>query len=341
MVFNQFKLRLAEQGFIPDRILRWGMQRLCQQRLVQERLKSQSGIGRDESLEIAVETTAANEQHYEVPAKFYEMVLGINRKYSCCWWDAHTENLDDAEELALARTVANAGIQDGMRILDLGCGWGSLTVWLAERFPDVEITALSNSNSQREYIDHRLQEKRLGKRVNLITEDINAFEPEKQFDRIISIEMMEHVRNHSRLFANLSNWLASDGQVLTHVFAHHHLSYDFETKGTNDWMGRYFFTGGMMPNHSTLPNAATGFQLQKQDRWSGTHYEKTSLAWLENMDANKVSILEVFQQCYQKDARLWWNRWRMFFLAVAELFGFAEGQEWGVIQQRFGKEVVR
>lgn len=338
MGLSQFKLSLAEKGLIPDKVLRWAMRRLCQQRLVQERSRNQSGILRDESLEIAVETTAANEQHYEVPAKFYEMVLGINRKYSCCWWDAETDNLDAAEELALARTVSNAGVQDGMQILDLGCGWGSLTVWLAERFPNVEVTAISNSNSQREYIDLRLQEKGLGDRVKLITADINAFEPKKVFDRIISVEMMEHVRNHSRLFGNLSKWLASDGEILTHVFAHQDLSYDFETDGANDWMGRYFFTGGMMPNHSTLTKAASGFQVQKEDVWSGTHYEKTSLAWLKNMDANKTNILEVFRNCYQKDARLWWNRWRMFFLAVAELFGYAGGREWGVIQQRFRKE---
>ncbi|MEL0095333.1 MAG: cyclopropane-fatty-acyl-phospholipid synthase family protein [Planctomycetaceae bacterium] len=334
---SQFKLSLAEKGLIPDSVLRWGMRRLCQQRLVQERSKNQSGMRRDESLEIAVETTAANEQHYEVPARFYEMVLGMNRKYSCCWWNAETENLDAAEELALARTVANAGVQDGMQILDLGCGWGSLTVWLAERFPNVEVTAISNSNSQREYIDLRLKEKGFRNRVKLITADINAFEPNKQFDRIISVEMMEHVRNHSRLFANLSNWLVSDGEILTHVFAHQDLSYDFDTDGANDWMGRYFFTGGMMPNHSTLSKAASGFKVQKEDVWSGTHYEKTSLAWLKNMDANKSNIMQVFRQCYQKDARLWWNRWRMFFLAVAELFGYAGGQEWGVIQQRFRK----
>ncbi len=338
MGLSHFKLSLAEKGFIPDKVLRWAMRRLCQQRLVQERSRNQSGILRDESLEIAVETTAANEQHYEVPAKFYEMVLGINRKYSCCWWDAETDNLDAAEESALARTVANAGVQDGMQILDLGCGWGSLTVWLAERFPNVEVTAISNSNSQREYIDLRLQENGLGDRVKLITADINAFEPKKVFDRIISVEMMEHVRNHSRLFGNLSKWLASDGEILTHVFAHQDLSYDFETDGANDWMGRYFFTGGMMPSHSTLTKAASGFQVQKEDVWSGTHYEKTSLAWLKNMDANKTNILEVFRNCYQKDARLWWNRWRMFFLAVAELFGYAGGREWGVIQQRFRKE---
>lgn len=337
MGLSQFKLSLAEKGLIPDSVLRWGMRRLCQQRLVQERSKNQSGMRRDESLEIAVETTAANEQHYEVPARFYEMVLGMNRKYSCCWWNAETENLDAAEEFALARTVANAGVQDGMQILDLGCGWGSLTVWLAERFPNVEVTAISNSNSQREYIDLRLKEKGFENRVKLITADINAFEPNKQFDRIISVEMMEHVRNHSRLFANLSNWLVSDGEILTHVFAHQDLSYDFDTDGANDWMGRYFFTGGMMPNHSTLSKAASGFQVQKEDVWSGTHYEKTSLAWLKNMDANKSNIMQVFRQCYQKDAKLWWNRWRMFFLAVAELFGYAGGQEWGVIQQRFRK----
>lgn len=338
MVFNQVKLSLAEHGFIPDKILRWGMRRLCQHRLMQERSKSRHGITRDESLQIAVETTAANEQHYEVPAEFYEMVLGIHRKYSCCWWDAETQQLDTAEELALARTVANAEVQDGMRILDLGCGWGSMSVWLAERFPSADIVAVSNSNSQREYISLRLQQKGLESRVKVITADINEFDPEKQFDRIISVEMMEHVRNHSRLFTNLSKWLAPQGKILTHVFAHQDLSYDFETEGANDWMGRYFFTGGMMPNHSTLPTAAKGFQMQKQDIWSGTHYEKTSLAWLKNMDANKDRILKVFQQCYESDAKLWWNRWRMFFLAVAELFGFSEGREWGVVQQRFSKD---
>lgn len=340
MVFNQLKLSLAEQGYIPDKILRWGMHRLCRQRLAQERQKSRQGLVRDETEAIAVETKAANQQHYEVPAQFYEMVLGRNRKYSCCWWDAETGDLDAAEDLALARTVNNAGVQSGMEILDLGCGWGSLTVWLAENFPNVGITAVSNSNSQREYIEFRLREKGLDGRVRVITEDINAFDPGRKFDRIISIEMLEHVRNHSRLFANLAGWLAPRGQILTHVFAHYDLSYDFETEGDHDWMGRYFFTGGMMPNHSTLPNAANGFEVLKQDLWCGTHYQKTSLAWLKNMDANKQMIMEIFQQCYQKDARIWWNRWRMFFLAVAELFGFAAGREWGVIQQSLGKQVV-
>ena len=338
MLFSQLKLSLAERGFIPDAIIRWGIRNLCQKRLLSETRNLERGITRNETLDIAVETAAANAQHYEVPALFYELVLGSNKKYSCCWWNDETETLKEAEANALARTADNAAVEDGMEILDLGCGWGALTLWLVDNFPNVKITSVSNSNSQREYITQRLSTLGKANRVDVITNDINDFEPGKTFDRIISIEMMEHIRNHSRLFENISSWLVKDGQVLTHVFAHKTLSYDFDPNGADDWMAKYFFTGGMMPSHSTLPKAAKGFQLVEQDIWPGKHYESTSMAWLRNMDMNKSSILNIFQQCYKNDYMLWWNRWRMFFLAVAELFGYSEGNEWGVVQQRFQRE---
>ncbi|MEC7564995.1 MAG: cyclopropane-fatty-acyl-phospholipid synthase family protein [Planctomycetota bacterium] len=317
--------------------MRRAIRNLCRKRILREQRNQEKGISRIESAEIAVETEAANEQHYEVPAEFYALVLGHHRKYSCGWWETDTNNLDQSEELALSRTVRNAHIEDGMSILDLGCGWGALTLYLARQFPNCSITSVSNSHSQRIFIEQQLKQRALENHVQVITRNINSFEPTKRFDRIVSIEMFEHIRNHDRLFQNLSNWLKPDGEILTHVFAHHKFSYNFDITSSHDWMARYFFTGGMMPNHQTLPKAAQLFQLREQDVWSGIHYQKTALSWLDKMDGNQSSIMEIFSQCYPGKARVWWNRWRIFFMAVAELFGFHQGNEWGIVQQRFSQ----
>ncbi len=287
---------------------------------------------------VAIETDAANEQHYMVPTDFFKLVLGKQLKYSCALWPHGVTDLDQAEQAMLKLYGERAGLADGQNILELGCGWGSLTLWMAASYPAASITAVSNSASQREHIEAEARARGLDN-VQIITADVNHFTPpDEHYDRIISIEMFEHMRNYQTLLQRVASWLHDDGLLFVHIFCHHRLMYPFETEGEHNWMGKYFFTGGLMPALDTLLHFQQDLLLQ--DFWAvdGRHYEKTSNAWLALLDQRSEQVLQVCQQTYgEAQAKIWRQRWRMFFMACAELFGMHNGREWLVGHYLFSK----
>lgn len=336
-------IELCERGLIPDALARLGMRRMIAQRLVDEcagdgEARSRRHLALVQELRqspIAINTQDANAQHYEVPAGFFHRHLGPRLKYSSCFYETGQETLAQAEEAMLSLYAQRAGLQDGMRILDLGCGWGSLSLWLAEKYPRSQIVGLSNSVGQREFIQARAQERGLGN-VRALTGNVAEFDFPNDgvaagFDRVISIEMFEHMRNYAALLAKIARWLNRDGRLFVHIFAHKLLAYPFEVKDVSDWMTQYFFSGGLMPSESLLLNFQDDLKAVGQWWVSGVHYERTSNHWLAGMDANKAAILEIFRKFYgEKDAAVWFQRWRMFYMGVAEFFGYANGNEWGV-----------
>jgi cyclopropane-fatty-acyl-phospholipid synthase len=338
-------ISLAEHQLLPDKLIRFGIKRLLKQRLQDEYANDpeQRNQRYQQLLEtlrqspIAIETAAANAQHYEVPAAFYHYALGSHLKYSSCYWDEQTGNLDQAEARMLSLTAERAELGDGQRILELGCGWGSLTLWMAAQFPHSHITAVSNSNSQRHYIQEQAKQRGLDN-IDVITCDVNQLALDQPFDRIVSVEMFEHMRNYENLLGKVAGWLKADGKLFVHIFCHKQLAYPFETEGEDNWMGRYFFTGGLMPAQDTLLHFQKDLQLQTQWHLSGSHYQKTAEAWLANMDQHHQEIRAVFIATYgKKQARIWQQRWRIFFMSCAELFGYSEGNEWRVAHYIFVK----
>ena len=336
--------RLAESGLIPDGLLRFGIRRLCATRLREERAGGEEAVwsrfrDRLEQLRqspLALHTDAANRQHYELPPRFFELCLGKRLKYSSCYYPTGRETLDEAEEKMLALYDERAELVDGQDILELGCGWGSLTLWMAARYPGSRITAVSNSRPQREHIEARCRE--LGLRnVRVITEDVNRLSLDPaQFDRVVSVEMFEHVRNYQVLLERIASWLRPGGKLFVHIFCHRELMYPFETERDDDWMGRHFFTGGLMPAADTFLHFQQHMVVEQEWRLAGSHYEKTSNHWLANQDANREEILRVLAGTYgTAQARLWHQRWRMFWMACAELFGYDHGNEWLVGHYRF------
>ena len=338
-------IELCERGLVPDALTRYGIRRLCAQRLREE--------GRDEPAQaqarfarlldelrrspIAIETQAANAQHYELPTRFFQLCLGARLKYSSCYYPRGDEGLDEAEEAMLALYGERAALADGQRILELGCGWGSLTLWMARRYPRASITAVSNSATQRAHIEAACRERGLAN-VRVLTCDVNALElPEAAFDRIVSVEMFEHLRNYDSLFARMARWLAEDGRLFVHIFCHRTLMYPFEVAGEDNWMGRHFFTGGLMPSADTLLHFRQ--HLAPEERWllPGTHYQRTANHWLARQDANAEEVMAVLRSAYGDQAGRWHQRWRMFWMACAELFGYAGGSEWQVAHYRFRK----
>ena len=286
---------------------------------------------------IAVLTEKANEQHYELPSEFFEIVLGQQRKYSCCLWESETRNLDEAEELSLSVTAEHADLQDGQTILELGCGWGSLSLWMARHYPNSRILGVSNSHSQRESIMTRARTEGLTN-LEIVTCDMNDFSTEKQFDRVVSVEMFEHMRNWQTLMARIAGWLNPDGRFFMHVFTHAQAPYLFEVQDANDWMSEYFFSGGMMPSLDLASRVATDLRLEEQWTISGEHYRKTSDAWLDNMTQNRSRVMAILESTYgPHQTKLWWHRWRIFFLACSELFGYDEGRVWPIGHYRFRK----
>jgi len=276
----------------------------------------------------------ANEQHYELPAAFFAGVLGPHRKYSACHWPDGVDTLAEAECAALAATCERAGLADGQRILELGCGWGSLSLWMAERYPSARITALSNSASQRAYIEAQAEQRGLSN-LQVVTCDINRFDTTEHHDRVVSVEMFEHLRNWPQAFANVARWLQPDGRFFMHVFAHRGAPYAFVDRDASDWMSRHFFSGGMMPSDDLALHCQDDLRLVQCWRWDGRHYQRTAEAWLANMDARRADLLPLLEQTYGADADLWWTRWRLFFLSVAELFGYEDGQRWWVSHYLF------
>ena len=336
---------LAEKGLLPDAIIRLGIRRLCRQRLVDasntnETLMEQEHAAWIDVLKespIALVPEKANEQHYEVPPRLFELVLGDRLKYSSGLWPEGVSSLDESEVAMLKLTIQRAGLVDGQDVLELGCGWGSLTLFMAECFPKSKITAVSNSNDQRQFIEARCEERNL-KNVEIITADMNDFETGKLFDRVISIEMFEHMRNYEKLLGRVNVWLKNKGKLFVHIFSHQKIAYPFEDNDDADWMAREFFSGGQMPSHRLLMSFPGQMKIEKDWRVSGTHYEKTSLAWLQKMDKNKAEVLELFKKTYgESDANSWFQRWRIFFMSCEVLFGFNRGSEWGVSHYLFEK----
>lgn len=339
---------LAEHGWIPESLIRLGIRRLSRDRDASLPPKNgkdlethiQAFIKAMQESPVAVLTEKANEQHYELPPEFFEIVLGKQRKYSCCLWEENTQMLDEAEELSLRGTAEHADLKDGQSILELGCGWGSLSLWMARHYPNSTILGVSNSHSQRESILARAQAEGLTN-LEIVTCDMNDFATERHFDRVVSVEMFEHMRNWKVLMGRISDWLNPDGRFFMHVFTHAKAPYLFEVQDENDWMSEYFFSGGMMPSLDLAPRVTTDLQLEQQWILSGEHYQKTSDAWLANMIANRNRVMPILEATYGKEqTRLWWHRWRIFFLACSELFGYAQGQVWPIGHYRFRKSDV-
>lgn len=325
---------LAERGWIPDFIVRHGIRRL-----LRDRIKQQNGSGKSDKKSfyanrkndpIAVQTEDANRQHYEMPAEMFKLILGPRMKYSCCLYPNGNECLAEAEEAMLELTCQRAGICDGMSILELGCGWGSLSLWIAERFPGTRIVAVSNSASQREYIDAQAR-KRETKQITVLTKNLTDFNIEERFDRVISIEMFEHMRNYHQLLARVAGWLKSDGKLFVHIFCHRLFAYLFETDSEKDWMAKHFFTGGIMPSEDIFSYFRDDLRVARQWAIDGNHYAKTCEDWILHQDLNKQQVFNVLHQHLPADlAKLQFHRWRMFFMACAELFRFSNGRDWKV-----------
>lgn len=324
-----------KRNLIPDLLIRLAIRRLCKQRLRQEgqicSLESYSALLEElKASPIAIDTEAANAQHYEVPADFYRYVLGKHLKYSCGYWEENQQSLDQAEEHMLQLSIERAELQDNYDILELGCGWGSLTLFMADQFPQSRITAVSNSASQKSYIDKQAKERGLNN-ITVVTADMNDFHTEARFDRVVSIEMFEHMRNYQRLLEKVGSFLKPEGRLFVHIFTHNKYSYKYEVKDESDWMSKYFFTGGIMPGQDLLSKFSDHLSIIKTWEVYGTHYQKTAEAWLEKMDAHQNQILALFNNVYgQAQAKQWWAYWRIFFMACAELFGFKQGKEWQV-----------
>jgi cyclopropane-fatty-acyl-phospholipid synthase len=337
MSFVSSLIGSAERVPLPDLVIRAAIARLCSRtaaRLAAGNAGSDASFAKAMAARaIAEHTETANVQHYEVPADFFGHVLGANRKYSSCFYRGPASTLQEAEEEALRQTIAHADLADGRSILELGCGWGSLSLQMARQFPNSQIVAVSNSHSQRMYVQGEGAARGL-KNLCVVTADMNGFDPKRQFDRIVSVEMFEHMMNWRKLLGRLRSWLKPDGRFLMHIFTHRSGAYLFDRTDKEDWIAQHFFTGGVMPSHHLIRQFADLFELEKEWRWSGEHYQRTALDWLKNFDAHRSEIEAVLRPVYGDDANLWLRRWRWFFLATAGLFGYAGGSEWGVSHYR-------
>ncbi len=341
--------KFLENNLIPDSMIRMRIRNLLGARLKQETKATQELqqehlmfiINELKNSPIAIETKAANEQHYELPTQFFQYVMGKNMKYSSCYWKSETINLDEAEDNALEITCSHADLHDGLKILELGCGWGSLTMYMAKKYPLSQITGVSNSASQKIYIDQCCRERGLNN-VQIITADMNVFETENKFDRVVSVEMFEHMRNYQKLLAKIDRFLMPEGKLFVHIFTHKEFTYYFDVVDENDWMSKYFFTGGIMPSDDLLLYFNDHFKIKEHWHWDGIHYEKTSNAWLKNMDEHEKEILPILQEVYGKhQTTKWWVYWRIFFMACAELWGYKNGKEWFVSHYLFEKSVTK
>jgi cyclopropane-fatty-acyl-phospholipid synthase len=332
-----FATRLADRVNLPDAVTRAAIaRRVAEQRNTLAALDPGAEARFAAAMAgkpIAVFTDAANEQHYELPPEFFALVLGPRRKYSSCLYDGGTATLAVGEVRALAETAAHAGLADGHAILELGCGWGSLSLWMAERYPAATITAVSNSAPQRRYIEAEASRRGLTN-LRVITADMNAFIPDGTYDRIVSVEMFEHMSNWKLLLGHLCAYLRPRGRLFLHVFTHRAVPYAFDHGDPDNWIAQYFFTGGIMPSHGLLQHFPDTVAVEAEWRWSGDHYRRTALHWLENFDRNRPAVMAVLRQVYGRDAPKWARRWRLFFLATAGLFGHAGGTEWGVSHYR-------
>ncbi|MBS0388941.1 MAG: class I SAM-dependent methyltransferase [Proteobacteria bacterium] len=343
MGLGALAIQWAERGQLPDALVRSGIRQIVRSRrrsLLQAQRRAAGNATRAfgqrmRAEPIAVLTAVANAQHYELPADFFALVLGPQRKYSCGWWPEGVRTLEAAERAALEATCARAGLVDGQRILELGCGWGSLTLWMAERAPRSKIIAVSNSHSQREYILEQAARRSLHN-IDVRVADMNRFEFPSGLDRVVSVEMFEHMRNWPALVQRVSQALVPGGQFFMHVFCHREVPYFYEDEDSSDWMSRHFFSGGIMPSDALPAECQDHLSLRQQWRWDGTHYQRTARAWLDNLDRQRERALEILSATYgAAGAELWLQRWRMFFMACEELFGHRAGQEWWVTHSLF------
>jgi len=327
---------LAEKGILPDFLIRSGIKRMQKERLLWEKSRSissveehhQNWVDEMKKSSIAYVPEKANEQHYEVPPAFFENALGKHLKYSCCYWDENTETLDEAEAKMLKLTCERAEIEDGHDILELGCGWGAISLWMAESYPNSRITSVSNSQDQRKFIMNHAKMRGLNN-LEVKTCDMNSFEINQTFDRVISVEMFEHMKNYEELLSRVKHWLKPEGKLFVHIFSHINFAYHFETEGSSNWMGRHFFTGGIMPSHDLLSHFNRDLIIDNEWKVNGIHYHKTAEAWLQNMDKNKSHIRSIFSETYGKEhATKWWSYWRIFFMACSELWKTKNGDEW-------------
>ncbi|MDE1916566.1 MAG: class I SAM-dependent methyltransferase [Sphingomonadales bacterium] len=325
-------IRAVETTPLPDPVTRAGIDMLVgmRRRSLTHAASRNADFARDMSqFPVAQHTDTANEQHYELPPRFFELTLGPRRKYSCCLFPRGDETLEEAEEAALDATIDHAGLADGQTILELGCGWGSLSLAMARRFPRATILAVSNSAPQRQSIEAQAQAAGLDN-LRVVTCDMNWFDTEDRFDRIVSVEMFEHMSNWRKLLARARRWMKPDGRLFLHVFSHRSQPYRFDTTDPTDWIAQHFFTGGIMPSHGLIDHFPESFEVESSWRWSGHHYQRTANLWLDNFDANRAEIDSLLETIYGTKAALWRRRWRLFYLATAGLFGHAGGKEWGV-----------
>ena len=329
---------LLEKNLLPDPLIRAGIRRLLARRRRDEaapnepeqRIRIARFAQELHTLPIAINTRDSRQQHYEVPTAFYQRVLGPRLKYSCCWFKRGDETLAEGEEAMLRLYAERAGLADGQDILELGCGWGSLSLWLAARFPRARITGVSHSRSQKEFID--AEAARLGLRnLGIVTRDMNDFEfPDGKFDRVVSIEMFEHMKNWPRLFRGIARSLRPEGVFFLHIFTHRRLAYHFVARDATDWMSRHFFTGGMMPSEDLVAQFPDDLRVASQWRVNGRHYQRTAELWLANQDAHRAALRPLFESTYGHEAGKWWSYWRVFFMACAELWGWQNGEDWTV-----------
>ena len=337
---------LLEKNKVPDFALRLGIRKLLKERLHQEKKETvelqqahlMKLIAELKESPIAINTAEANEQHYEVPTAFYKFCLGSNLKYSSGYWNEGVLDIDTSENDMLEITCSRAELTDGQDILELGCGWGSLSLYMAKKYPQSSITAVSNSKTQKIYIDEQAQLRGI-KNLTIITVNINDFTIEKKFDRVVSVEMFEHMRNYQKLMHKIADCLKINGKLFVHIFTHKNFAYKFEVLDETDWMSKYFFTGGIMPSDDLLLYFNEHLSIEKHWHVSGLHYSKTSESWLQNMDKNKSQIMPLFESTYGKDQAVkWWVYWRLFFMACAELWGYNNGEEWIVSHYLFTKK---
>lgn len=337
--------KLIEANKVPDFLLRRGIRKLLAQRLADEDkggVEAQQAhlmalIDQLKASPIAVNTTEANVQHYEVPTQFYQYCLGKNLKYSSGYWKDGVTDIDTSEDDMLELTCQRAELQDGQQVLELGCGWGSLSLYMAAKYPGSTFKVVSNSRTQKQFIDETAKSRGI-KNLVVITADMNTFSIDDQFDRIVSVEMFEHMRNYQLLMQKVASFLKPDGKLFIHIFTHKEYAYLFEVIDDTDWMSKYFFTGGIMPSDDLLLYFNDHLTVEKHWHVSGTHYAKTSEAWLKNMDAHKAEIIPLFKQTYGEDQAIkWWVYWRIFYMACAELWNYKGGNEWIVSHYLFHK----